>query len=289
MDIKKLNEQYWLNRRVILASMHQKETAVETALSLVGLTLVVAKNIDTDSLGTFSGEKERELNPYETALAKIAMAKVYYPNDDLFLASEGSFEPHYAVPMLTVNTELLVLKDEKHNHIITGNEVTIETHFYKGAIDNEITLQAFAEKSNFPDYGIILKVETSEGLLKAVWKNATDFTQLLEQFEEAKQVGNTIFAETDLRAFKNPTRMQQIGKAALKLVSNMQSFCPQCQSPGFAVVRTQKGLPCEFCGLPTESVKALVKKCHNCGFEEVHQRTDGKLTEDPMYCGNCNP
>lgn len=289
MEMKNFNDQYWQNRRVVLASMHQKERAVETALQSLGITVLVAKNIDTDSLGTFSGEKEREFSPYETALAKIDLAKQHYPNDDLFLASEGSFEPHYALPMLTVNTELLVLKDEKHNHIITGTELSVETHFYKEEINDVAALQSFAQKNSFPHYGIILKATTAEGFLKKVWKNATDDTLLLDQYHQAKQLGNIIFAETDLRAFNNPTRMQQIEKAAVKLVSNMQSFCSQCHTPGFAVVKTVKGLPCDNCKLPTESIKELIKRCQHCGYEQILPRTDGKLTEDPMYCGNCNP
>ena len=41
------------------------------------------------------------------------------------------------------------------------------------------------------------------------------------------------FIETDMRAFKNPTRMEAIEKATENLIENIQSECPKCQSPGF--------------------------------------------------------
>jgi hypothetical protein len=78
--------------------MHRKEEAVAPALlSTLGLLVVPARGLDTDQLGTFSGEVPREGSMLDVAMrkARLGMSATGLP---LGIASEGTFGPHPAIP-----------------------------------------------------------------------------------------------------------------------------------------------------------------------------------------------
>jgi hypothetical protein len=50
-------------------------------------------------------------------------------------------------------------------------------------------------------------------------------------FDEFKSV----YAETDMRAMHNPSRMAVIKNATKKLLDKINACCPQCNIPGFGV------------------------------------------------------
>ena len=51
-------------RKLLIATMHQKEKAIAGILEKqLGVKCVVPENFNTDLLGTFSGEVEREDDP----------------------------------------------------------------------------------------------------------------------------------------------------------------------------------------------------------------------------------
>ena len=59
------------NRRVLLATMHKKETAIAPILEPgLGVKVVVPKDFDTDQFGTFTRNIKRLGNQIETARAK---------------------------------------------------------------------------------------------------------------------------------------------------------------------------------------------------------------------------
>ena len=56
---------------VALATKHRKQDALAPALGAVpGLRVVVAQGLDTDALGTFTGEIPRSGTPRQTALVR---------------------------------------------------------------------------------------------------------------------------------------------------------------------------------------------------------------------------
>jgi len=59
----------------------------------LGVICIVPENLDTDLLGTFSGEIERELSPMDAARQKCLLA-MELTGADLAVASEGSFGAH---------------------------------------------------------------------------------------------------------------------------------------------------------------------------------------------------
>jgi hypothetical protein len=77
-----------------LRPKHGKEAAIGPALAASpGLRVVVAAEVDTDRLGTFTGEVERPGPPRETALmkARLGQRATGLPRA---LASEGAFGAH---------------------------------------------------------------------------------------------------------------------------------------------------------------------------------------------------
>lgn len=81
-------------RKLIIATMHQKETVIAPILEkALGVHCFIDQTFDTDLLGTFSGEVERKLDPIATAKEKCLRA-MRANNCDLGIASEGSFGAH---------------------------------------------------------------------------------------------------------------------------------------------------------------------------------------------------
>ncbi|MFN5978506.1 MAG: DUF6671 family protein, partial [Pseudanabaena sp.] len=64
---------------------------------------------------------------------------------------------------------------------------------------------------------------------------------------------------------------------------------PNCSFVNFDVVQKLKGLPCELCGLPTQSIRAHLYKCDYCKFQQEFIFPYGIQYADPMYCSYCNP
>jgi len=78
--------------------MHGKERAIARPIfHHLGLALKPAMNLDTDQLGTFSGEIPRRGALLEVALRKARLG-MRAPGLPLGLAGEGTFGPHPAVP-----------------------------------------------------------------------------------------------------------------------------------------------------------------------------------------------
>ena len=112
---------------------------------------------------------------------------------------------------------------------------------------------------------------------------------LKKTFEELLLKYNMVYAETDMRAFCNPTRMNIIEKATKKLIKKIESKCEKCYKPGFGITDAKRGLKCSFCGSPTNSILSYIYKCQHCDFEKEEIYPNKKTKEDSMYCDFCNP
>lgn len=272
---------------LLIATKHHKETVLAPLFrDKLGIGQVIVPAIDTDQLGTFSGETLRKGSPLETARAKCLMA-FEYSDADLVLASEGSFGPHPELFLVHCDEEWLLFMDRKNQLEIFVREVSFDTNFGGTVLTNWNDLREFIGKSQFPSHALVVK--DCELHPQKIDKGITDSNQLFEIVEMYFSKGENCYVETDMRAHLNPSRMKVIEKAGIALVNKILSCCPQCQTPGFGIVKALAGLPCGWCNSPTRSILSHVYECQKCGYlvEKIHPNK--KTHESPEFCNYCNP
>lgn len=274
-------------RVLVIATMHGKERAIAPALQqALGVTCVVAEGLDTDALGTFTGEVERELDPVSAAREKCRRAMAL-TGCDIAVASEGSFGPHPSMFFVPADEEVLVLLDGQADREFVVREVSTATNFAAAELKDRDALLDFAARAGFPEHGLILRRSREDN--SDMHKGITAEDTLLALFDQLLALYGVVTVETDMRAHLNPQRMAVIEAATEKLVELLASACPDCGLPGFTVRDVVRGLPCAACRLPTESPSRLIYRCDGCGCEQQRGNPDGKRYEDPMYCPYCNP
>ena len=274
-------------RKVIIATKHQKENVIAPIFEKeLGVSCFIDETFDTDALGTFTGEVERELDPISTAREKCLLA-MKANNCDLGIASEGSFGPHPSMFFISADDEFLIFIDKLNNIEVIVRELSTSTNFNGKQVQSQKELMAFAKDIGFPKHGLILRKSKDENT--DIQKGITDFEILKKSFEQLYSKYNYVYAETDMRAMHNPTRMNVIEQATQKLVQKIKSICPECQTPGFGITDAKKGLECSLCGSPTNSTLSYIYVCQHCKFTKEKMYPNKKTKEDPTYCDYCNP
>jgi hypothetical protein len=277
---------WFANRTLVIATQHGKEKVIAPLLEhAFSLHCVIPEQLNTDLLGTFSGEIERQKSPLETARLKGREAALLL-KADLVLSSEGSFGPHPNLFFLPCNQELLLLQDLKHGFEISVSELSTDTNYAGEEINNLNELLNFAKRIGFPQHAIILKDRAKE--FKLCIKGLFEEQVLIEAYHSIYKQFSSVYAETDMRAMHNPRRMQVIKITCEKLVQRMQNGCPHCSLPGFGVISYTPGLPCSWCGNPTSLPCKQELSCPHCSFSTV-QDCNHDSTADPGYCSICNP
>jgi len=275
------------NRTLVIATRHGKERVIAPILEgALGVRCTTCDTLDTDLLGTFTGEVERTLDPVATAREKCARA-MRETGCDLSVASEGSFAPHPVLGVVPADDEILLLADRREGIEIVARELSLSTNFASDTVSEEAALLAFAERAGFPGHALILRRDRDSR--EAIHKGIRDRDDLLTVFRKLRGRYGRVSVETDMRAMHNPTRMAVIEAAARCLVERLQSLCPGCAMPGFSVTEVVRGLPCELCGLPTRAASRHICECGYCGYRSDVRNPAGKSAEDPMYCDFCNP
>ena len=276
------------DRLVVIATMHRKELAIAPILQTsLGVRVIVPEDFDSDLFGTFTRDIDRPASQIETAKLKAEKA-LELIDVDLAIASEGSFFPH---PMLGIpyNREIVLLLDKKHNFTVYGESLSIDTNFRHQEISSYEQAYNFALKVGFPDHAIVLMQDATTSAKEAIYKGITSENLLKESVHELLKQAPQIHIETDMRSLYNPTRMNNIAKATEDLVRKLQQLCPNCNFVNFDVVKKIKGLPCQLCGLPTQSIRAHFYQCDRCQFQQEELFPNGVKMADPMYCNYCNP
>lgn len=275
------------NRRLLIATKHEKEKVLAPLLeAALGVRCFVAENYDTDRLGTFTGEIERTGDPISTAREKCLQAMELH-QCDLGVASEGSFGPHPSIFFVKADDEFLIFIDRLNQIEVVVRELSTNTNFNQQSLRNRGELREFARSAGFPAHGIILRKSPNENT--DIHKGIRDEQTLHLSFEQLLAKHGEVYAETDMRAMHNPTRMEVIAQAAQKLVDKIQSACPECQTRGFGINQVKQGLPCAWCQLPTKGVLSHVYVCAHCNFTQEVLHPHGKMSQDPSYCDRCNP
>jgi len=275
------------NRKIVIATKHHKEKVIAPIIeATLNAKCFIDLSFDSDLLGTFTGEIEREEDPISTARKKCEMA-MELTDTDIAIASEGSFGPHPSFYFASAADEFLVLIDKKNELEIVVRELTFDTNFNASTITSDVELLEFAETVKFPSHGIIVKKskESLDGIIKGI----TDWDELNSATMDYILKYGSVYLETDMRAMFNPTRMEVIKNLTQKLADKIKSTCPECQTPGFGVTDAINGLPCSQCNFPTRSVKSHVCSCLKCSYTQEIKFPFNKEFEDPMYCDVCNP
>lgn len=274
-------------RSLLIVTKHKKEGVLAPLFERAwGVSVFTVPDIDTDQLGTFSGEVEREDDPL-TTLRKKCDWGVRVSGCDLVVASEGSFGPHPALFFVPAGDEMIMLQDRHNGLEIVARDLSTETNFDGCKIDSEPALLAFAEKVGFPEHAVILRPDKNrpDNIIKGIQQNE----ELLLHYRRLRNEHASVYVETDMRALYNPTRMKNIARVGQKLIEKVGVCCPQCNTPGFSVVEVTPGLPCLLCGQPTRSTLYQTLRCQRCTTEKIEHFPRGKKNEDPQFCDHCNP
>ncbi|MFP1630413.1 DUF6671 family protein [Zhengella sp. ZM62] len=277
-----------LPSRVALGTMHGKEAVIAPPLRALGIALEVPGSLDTDRFGTFTGETARAGSMKDAAREK-ALAAMRATGLRFGIASEGSYGPHPQIPLIAAGIEILLWKDDVTGYEIVEQLADETPVFAHVETRNAGDAGGFLERAGFPDTGLIvapLSCRTSP-LAKGI-RDRTTLDRLVTEAALASDCGMA-FVQTDMRAHMNPRRMKMIGKLAERMAARLAMSCSSCGAPGWGQLRTEPGLPCDWCGGPTLLLKHEIHGCPACGATEEIPRRDGLARADPRYCPACNP
>jgi hypothetical protein len=275
------------NRVLLIATKHEKEKVIAPLFKKVfDLSSKLSVNFDTDSLGTFTGEIERINDPITTLRNKCLLA-MELEDADLAIANEGSFGPHPQFFFAAVDHELVIFIDKKNDIEIIASEISMNTNFGGRLVNSYEDLLNFAKDCKFPSHALILRKDQHSK--EDIFKGINTLEMLSETYSLLFQKYGAVFAETDMRAMHNPSRMLVIEKVVEKLITKINTHCPICNTIGFDIVEVKKGLPCSQCGFKTRSILAHHYRCKKCHHFEERLFPNGIFIEDPMYCDLCNP
>ena len=285
---RKLCSSPYSGAEVALATKHGKEILLAPIAALLGLRLKTA-HVDTDRLGTFSGEVPRVGTPREVAIAKARMGMATL-GLELGFANEGSFGPLPTAPLMTFDQELFVFVDDHLGIVILEHAESVRTNFSRCSVKPSDDLRGFLEWARFPSHALVVRPNGSPSST-AITKGIHTREHLQSAILTAARVSADGLAgvETDMRAHFNPMRRRVIRLAAARLVRRIATSCPVCESPGWGVVEVTRGLPCEDCHRPTNWVHELIEGCIRCPARRTRPRPDRRSSVSAAHCSWCNP
>ncbi len=272
------------SKTAVLTSKHQKLDLLRLSLeSATGLSLI-EQAMDTDQLGTFSGEIERLGSPLEVAIkkAQLGMIATGLP---LGVASEGSIGPDPFVPFVISNIETLVFLDQELDIVISEtfrslDIVSATTQTFPGQ-----DLTEYLAKVGFPEQRVIAK-STIGGVEKGLGSISSLEQAIAKLALEANE--SKVSLEPDYRAMHCPTRRVNIAHVAKALAFRVASLCPECNAPGWGKKDFVRGLRCSDCGSDhPDAIAQELKTCVRCDFFQPGMVLAESL--DPSKCFSCNP
>ena len=278
----------YAGRRICLTTLHGKERALARPFALGLAASLELSACDTNTLGTFSGEVERAGDALSTCRRK-AMLGLEATGLRQGLASEGSFGPHPALPLLPVGQELLVFVDLDRQLTVVEQRLEWRTNYGQILLEPGEDPTPWLRRVGFPAHGVLARPATVDG---GPWqKDLLDSAALLDALASCRlrDPQGRVWLETDMRAHRNPTRMRSIRRLGVALVRRLATPCPACAAPGWGLVDTEAGLPCGWCGAATTLTAIEVWGCQGCGHRQHRPRRDGLMQADPGQCPRCNP
>jgi len=263
-----------------LLTQHGKASALAGLATRLGLPLLHTDAYDTDRLGTFTGDVPRHGPPIEAALTKARLA-TELTGARYGLGSEGSFGPDPYVGCTAWGLEIIVWFDSLTGQHVHAAAQGPRTNYRQQDVHHLDEVLAFAAAAGFPSHGLII------GRPGQPWfdKFLPDLNTLRQRASQGLAQGR-VWLETDMRAHRNPTRMEMIRAAADALAERLAYACPRCAAPGFGPTRLLPGARCETCGHLTSAARARLLACQAC----AHQAEEPLRHSVPaMQCDRCNP
>jgi hypothetical protein len=281
----------YVGRRAVLATMHGKERAIVPAFrERLGVAIEIANAIDTDALGTFTGEIPRAGTMQDAAVAKARLGMAA-TGIQIGIASEGSYGPHPSVPIIPAGIELMVVVDDERG-IVVSDHLIDDAPVYRHIVTADLAgLAGYLDQIRFPDHAVIVRPNAVEHTTPLVHKGLRSKDALARAIAEcvAWSRDGLALVQTDMRAHMNPTRMATLGRLAALLCDRLGTPCPACGIPGYGQIDTEAGLPCRWCGAPSGLVRHFIFGCVSCEHREKRPRSDGLTQADPRHCPECNP
>jgi hypothetical protein len=280
---------YWGSKAVV-ATMHGKELAIGPPFhEILGTSIQIPEKLNTDALGTFTGEVERKGTPLETLRKKVRMGMdqlgVTYG-----IGSEGSFGPYILFPLIPQDHEILLWIDDERGIEILEQKISTETNYDSKKVSTWNNMEDFLKRARFPSHSLIVRPNSGfiPGLTFKGLKKVKEVKEAIKRCAAASTDGQAL-VQTDMRAHMNPTRMKVISDLAETMARRLATRCPNCSCPGWGIIDIIRGLPCEGCGLKTEQIEQEVYGCPMCEEREPLPRQDGVLKASPAQCNFCNP
>lgn len=277
----------YANRRIGLATIHAKERAIAPAFRRVlGAEIAVAPGIDTDKLGTFSGEIARPDALVETTLLKAEL--VFATSDvECALASEGSYGPIERVPLQPAGLEIMAFIDRARGIRLVETLATHRTNWrlmrFKAG---DPGVAAAAAALGFPEYGVFVHAASDGSQPIKGLATVAEVVAAVDREARRSADGEAILL-ADMRAHRNPTRMKVLRALAWRLARRLSSLCPKCEAPGFGPTGSRRGLPCESCSAPTDYVHFEIDGCAACNHVVARPRKDGRRVAPKFICRAC--
>lgn len=278
-------EHPYFNKRAFLGTQHRKGEAVAPEFkSILGMH-VEEILVDSDSLGTFTGEVERKGTAKDVVIAKARMA-IMKSGNSWAIASEGSIGMDPLIPFINSDIEHMAFVDEDHGFTIVETIRSTEIVAKAIKVQSEVPLEEFLDGADFPNHKLIIRSIESPTIFSI--KGIDSHSLLKKSLQEAFSNFPEVIIENDLRAHCSPSRMANIALVARKLALRLSNLCPECLTPGWGVVGFVKGLPCTECEeISEEALRAEILGCVKCSLT----REGKNLAEaiDPSRCDFCNP
>lgn len=294
----------WRGTCAALATMHGKGPLIAPVLhERLGLRVRVAR-VDTDTLGTFSGETPRPAGPVDTAIrkARMGMDAAGLP---VGLASEGTIADPTGLGLTTVDTEIVVLVDDERGITVYGRATGYATIAVAATAAPGDPLDRVLQQAAVPPHHLVVSPAPSAaagpgptgpgpmGTPSAGWLAGTTKAvgsaaelQAAVAMAAAHSPCGRAHITTDLRAHLCPSRQPVIAAAAADLATRLATTCPACGSPGWGVAPVEVGLSCAWCAGPTDEVAGHRWACVACDAQQV---VPVDTPGDPGRCGYCNP
>lgn len=280
----------YAGRLAALATLHAKGQAIAPPMArALGLAVEVPVGVDTDALGTFTGETPRAGTMLDAAIAKARLG-MRALGTGLGLASEGAFGPHPAAPFVAASTELIVLVDDELGLVVHESSRSGRTNHAatRAGAMLDAAVERFVREVGFPSHAVVVRPHVGPGPLRKGIATRGALETALREAAAASTDGLAI-VEADMRAHVNPTRMAHIAQLAERFAARLATLCEACGAPGFGPVRAEHGLPCEACGSPTDLVARVVSGCARCPLTRAEGRADALDVAPPLHCPRCNP
>ncbi len=275
------------HERIGLATIHGKDLAVAPPFRrLLGAEIVTAPDVDTDALGTFSGEIARPAPIVETCALKAELA--FRTMDvDCAIASEGSYGPIDRLPFRSAGVEIMAFVDRRRGLRIIETMATHRTNWRLFTFRaGDALVRAAAISMGFPEYGVFVIANKDRSQPIKGLASLDEVVAAVDREANRSDDGSAILI-ADMRAHRNPTRMKVLRALSWKLARRLQQLCPKCQAPGFGHIESRRGLPCESCGDATHWIDFEVDGCSACGHAAARPRKDGRRTASRLSCAGC--